>query len=231
MYITLFLVVIISGVSVLFVKINGQLLKLILSFSGAFLFAISVTHLIPEIYVSATPKIGLYVLLGFFIQLFLEFFSEGIEHGHVHVHEHDKGAFPFTMLLGLCIHSFLEGMPLNHESHHEENTLFLGLLLHKIPVAIALTSMLIQSNISKAVSMFALVVFALITPIGAIVSHAIDVNMVSSIAVYSDKIMAVVVGIFLHISTTILFEASENHRFNLIKFLVILLGAGTAIIM
>jgi hypothetical protein len=36
------------------------------------------------------------------------------------------------------------------------------------------------------------------------------------------------VGIFLHISTTILFESSENHRFNLIKFLVIILGAGLA---
>jgi hypothetical protein len=36
--------------------------------------------------------------------------------------------------------------------------------------------------------------------------------------------MAVVIGIFLHISTTILFESSENHRFNLQKFVVIILG-------
>jgi hypothetical protein len=42
--------------------------------------------------------------------------------------------------------------------------------------------------------------------------------------------MAVVVGIFLHISTTILFESSENHRFNLIKFVVILMGAGFAVV-
>jgi len=40
--------------------------------------------------------------------------------------------------------------------------------------------------------------------------------------------MGVVIGIFLHISTTILFESTENHRFNSIKFIVILLGAGLA---
>jgi hypothetical protein len=54
--------------------------------------------------------------------------------------------------------------------------------------------------------------------------------MVGDFSIYFDRIMAVVVGIFLHISTTILFESSENHRFNLIKFLIILLGAAIAFI-
>jgi hypothetical protein len=38
-------------------------------------------------------------------------------------------------------------------------------------------------------------------------------------------VMAMVVGIFLHISTTILFEADENHKFNWMKFSIIVLGA------
>jgi hypothetical protein len=43
--------------------------------------------------------------------------------------------------------------------------------------------------------------------------------------------MAVVVGIFLHISTTILFESSNNHRFNIIKIATVLGGAATAVLL
>jgi formate/nitrite transporter FocA (FNT family) len=41
-------------------------------------------------------------------------------------------------------------------------------------------------------------------------------------------ILAVVVGIFLHISTTIIFETSENHKFNLLKLVSILVGCAFA---
>lgn len=108
MYIILFLSVIVSGTSVLFINISSKNLKLILSFSGAFLFAISVLHLIPEIYLSGTPNVGIYILIGFFAQILLEFFTEGIEHGHIHVHKHGHhhNAFPYAMMIGLSIHSF-----------------------------------------------------------------------------------------------------------------------------
>ena len=57
------------------------------------------------------------------------------------------------------------------------------------------------------------------TPLGTLISH--------SIAMASDMIFymnAIVIGIFLHISTTILFESSEGHKFNLSKLIVIVLG-------
>ena len=37
-------------------------------------------------------------------------------------------------------------------------------------------------------------------------------------------VLAVVVGMFLHISTTIIFETSENHRINFLKLICILFG-------
>ena len=37
-------------------------------------------------------------------------------------------------------------------------------------------------------------------------------------------ITALVIGVFLHISTVILFESSEGHKFNLRKLLVIIVG-------
>jgi zinc and cadmium transporter len=231
MFIVLVLSVIISGLSVLFINISNNNLKLILSFSGAYLFAISTLHLIPEIYLSGSSDIGLYVLIGFFIQILLEFFSEGIEHGHIHIHKHHHGrsVFPYTMMLGLSIHSFLEGMPLANHHNHSHQSLFIGIVMHNIPIAIALMTMLIKSNIKNQHAIMWLVLFALITPLGTFTSYALDANIIGNLSSYFDKIMAVVVGIFLHISTTILFESTENHRFNLIKFLVILLGAGAAI--
>ena len=232
LFIVLFISVILSGCSVLFIKISTKNLKLILSFSGAFLFAISVLHLIPEIYESGTKNIGLFILIGFFAQILLEFFSEGIEHGHIHVHHHNHkhNSFPYAMMIGLSIHSFLEGMPLANVETVAHSSLLTGIVLHNIPIAIALMTMLLQSHISKSKALFWLVVFALITPLGTLTSYAIGENLIGNFSIYFDRIMAVVVGIFLHISTTILFESSENHRFNFIKFVVILLGAGFALL-
>ena len=57
------------------------------------------------------------------------------------------------------------------------------------------------------------------TPLGTYLAHTID--LLSTYGVYLN---ALVIGVFLHISTIILFESSEGHKFNLRKLLVIILG-------
>jgi len=47
---------------------------------------------------------------------------------------------------------------------------------------------------------------------------------------HSDAITAIVIGVFLHISNAILFESSENHKFNLQKFIAVLVGFGVALL-
>ena len=228
LYPILFFGVIASGASVfLFKKQDKKTLKLLLSFSGSYLFAISILHLIPEVFSETdTPtKIGVFVLVGFFIQILLELFSEGIEHGHVHIHNHTGKVFPVAIILSLCLHSFLEGMPLHTNTHdHNHDSLLWGILLHKIPVAFAFTSMLLQSNVSKNKTILFLTIFALTAPLGALFSSYLGESLYD----FYSYIMAVVIGMFLHISTTILFEASEGHKFNLVKFVIIILGAGVA---
>jgi len=228
LYILLFAGVIASGSLVLLTKINAKALKLILSFSGAYLFAITILHLIPEVYESSSATIGVYVLAGFLFQIFLEFFSEGIEHGHVHVHKHSESAFPLTMMLALSIHSFLEGMPLAGAWTDTKQSLLIGIILHNIPIAIALMSMLLQSNISNSKAIGWLILFALMTPLGTLTNTIIGETI--SIEGFSENIMGIVIGIFLHISTTILFESGDEHRFNLVKFITIVAGMGLAIL-
>lgn len=232
LYSILFLGALLSGLSVLWLKISARNLKLILAFSGAYLFAISVLHLIPDIYSSGEKSVGIFILVGFFLQIFLEFFSEGIEHGHIHVHTHAEKAFPLTIMLSLSVHSFLEGMPLAQNLNHisESNKqLLAGILLHNIPIAIALMTMLLQSHVSKTMALVSLLAFAAMAPLGGLTSMLIGQSTIN-MANYFNDIMAVVIGIFLHISTTILFESSENHRFNLLKFLIIILGASLALL-
>ena len=231
-YFLLWFTIVAGGASVfLFSRIKAQSLKLLLAFSGAYLFALCALHLIPEVYSTPSGNIGIYILVGFFLQIALEIFSEGIEHGHIHIHRNQHNAFPFALMVGLCVHSFLEGMPLvqHFSSEKIRNSLLTGIILHHIPVAIALMSMLLDSGIKKGSAVFYLVLFACMAPMGAIASNLISANSISNMASYFDKVMALVIGIFLHISTTILFETSEHHRFNYYKLITILLGAGLAI--
>jgi zinc and cadmium transporter len=222
----LFLSALLSGLSAfLFNRQNKSFLKLLLAFSGAYLFAICMLHLIPELYITAKSNIGIYILIGFFLQILLEFFSEGIEHGHVHLHKSNDHHFPIAIMLSLCVHSFLEGMPLAKLNSGSYNSLLIGILLHNIPVALALATMLIDSNVKRNGVVLMLIIFAAMAPLGAFTSYLISDSILGDISIYFDKIIAVVIGIFLHISTTILFESSENHRFNLIKFATIILGA------
>ena len=47
---------------------------------------------------------------------------------------------------------------------------------------------------------------------------------------YSRELMAIVIGIFMHISTTILFESGDVHRINLGKLAAIIFGTGLGIL-
>ena len=230
-YLLLFITIVISGSSIFTVKkVNSGVLKLLLSFSGAYLFGLTVMHLIPEVYQSGNHSIGIYIFAGFFIQIVLEFFSEGIEHGHIHIHKNQNAAFPYGVMIGLCLHSFLEGMPLVQKFSTEsvQNSLLFGIILHHIPVAVALMTMFLQSGLSRNSSFVYLVVFALMAPLGALTGNMLNESTFN--ALFFDKVMAIVIGIFLHISTTILFESDKEHRLNYIKLVIILLGAGLAIL-
>jgi zinc transporter ZupT len=232
-YILLFASVMLSGMWALRQKsIRPQRLKLLLAFSGAFLFALCALHLIPDVYSGGGNNVGYFILAGFLLQLVLEFFSEGIEHGHIHVHKEHHHAFPFAIIFSLSLHSFLEGMPLSEHNgdSHVHDSLLTGIILHHIPVAMALTAMLLQSGVKKQTIVICLLLFAGMAPLGAFVSTLLGEGRAAILSEYYPQIMALVIGIFLHISTTILFESTEDHRFNYLRMATIGAGVATAIL-
>ena len=112
------------------------------------------------------------------------------------------------------MHAFLEGFPI-----HQHNDMVYGVLIHKVPIAILITSYLFESGFKTFQIALFLILFSIMTPLGTVIS-----NNVEGVHGILDHINAIVIGIFLHISTTILFESSEGHKFNLGKILVIVVA-------
>ncbi|PHK15689.1 ZIP family metal transporter [Nostoc linckia z15] len=205
---------------------NRKSLKLLLSFSGSFLLSLTVMHLLPEVYESVLHEheghnhghgssgiIGIYIMAGIVFQIILEYFSKGAEHGHVHSHDH-MHKMPWLLFISLCLHALLEGMPVSH--HHD---MAWGIAIHHLPIAVILTSFLANSGLRKTVVLLFMLAFAAMTPLGTLMS-----GQLAFIADYYSEISAIVVGILFHISSTIIFESSEDHKFNLAKLLTIVLG-------
>ncbi len=233
-YALLFLSVIIGGGLALHLRRDYPLqLRLILAFSGAYILGIAVLHLMPAVFSADSGKIGIWVLGGFFLQLLLEQLSRGVEHGHVHAHHGARASFGLQVMAGLCLHSFLEGMPLSNYTHlhaeavHSTNHLLYGIVLHKAPAAFALVILLLQSGFSRRFVWGSLLFFACMSPLGAFATDALTPSPEATRA-----LMALVIGSFLHISTTILFEADDTHHHTISwgKMLVILAGLALALL-
>ncbi len=113
----------------------------------------------------------------------------------------------------------MEGIPLGHHTHDTHEHLLWAIVVHKIPISIILATFLSKSKFSNKTTIFTLVLFSLMSPLGSWSGEHIPF-----LIRYKSEITAVIIGVLLHISTIILFESSKDHKFNLFKFLSILLG-------
>jgi len=218
-------------------KVSSATYRLALVFSGAYLFGITIVHILPELFIQSPEPgfVGIYVLLGFFLQQWLETYSQGVEHGHLHEHvgEHRQMS-GLVLLIALSVHAFLEGSLLSHPSNlhpiHKTGPLLWGILLHKVPAAFALMSVIRCEDKRLGRSMVYLLIFALASPAGMVLGNYFVDNELLSAAALS-VIFAIVSGNFLHISTTIVFESNEHHKLNYKKWFVAIFGAGLAVLL
>lgn len=220
--------------TVLLLKLERRgFVKLLNAFAGGYLLTLTFLHLLPELYHdhhhtgggASAMWLGGLILLGFFIQIGLDFFSMGVEHGHAHdLH----GRVPVGVVAGLCLHALVEAMALGDaHTHHDaasRRMLLWSIVLHNYPVSVALMGMLLHAGMGRARALSLLGLFAVMAPLGmALGGH-------TELAHHSRELMAVVIGIFMHLSTTILFESSDTHRFNFQKTAAIAAGAGLGLL-
>ncbi|MEM6397874.1 MAG: ZIP family metal transporter [Bacteroidota bacterium] len=239
-YLLLFLAVFLGGGLALLgnAKYLRAYLPYLLSFSGAFLLGIAALELIPEIFNHPKGQPGIWLLAGFLLQLLLENLSQGVEHGHIHSKRKASRSYGIGILIGLCLHAFIEGLPLqsldyehyhvgHNHSHDLGRNLLVGVIMHKLPAAFALGLLLRFSDYSKRFVIGGLSVFALMAPLGAWLGGIFILE-----PVWIESTLALVVGSLLHISTTILFEADarRHHSVSWQKLVVIVVGLGVALV-
>jgi len=237
-YLLLLSSIVAGAITVLLLRMEERgYVKVFNAFTGGFLICITFLHLLPELYGAghggavhdhahdhADTKVGTLILVGFFVQLLLDSLSRGIEHGHAHpVHE----PVPIGIMLGLCLHAFVEALALGEaKTHHDpasRQMLLWSIVIHNYPVSIALLGMLLHSGMGHRRALGLMAVFAAMAPLGLLLSAH------TALVAYSRELTAVVVGIFMHISTTILFESSDAHRFNRAKAIAIVAGTGLGV--
>jgi len=238
-YLLLFLTPIIGGILAFTLgNKKPKLVRYTMLFNGAFILGVVLVQLLPDLFSKGDRYTGLWMLLGFGLQMLLEEWSGGVEHGHIHANEQRPRWLAFSIMLGLCLHSLIEGLPLGgyrsfmhsiqgSNSDSQFHHLFLSILMHNIPAAFALTSFLLMSGINRFSSAIFLLLFALMAPIAAF-SAQFFLSSPSTLAI----LLSIVTGNLLQIGSTILFEndAHSSHHFSIGKWLALILGFGLSAI-
>lgn len=213
----LFITVIVGYFVALSIKTNKpHILQLLLTFSGAFSFAVAIFDLLPALYSGDGDHhdMGIWIMSGFLLQLLLELLSKGVEHGHKHIDGLPKGKAPFAVLLGLYLHAFLEAMPIGaYQNSQTAASLTRAIALHSLPITIVFYSLTKSLNLSKIFGFLLILGFAVMGPLGIALA-----GNVAELRSAERELTALTMGVFLHISTTILFESAKGHAFNVMKF-------------
>ena len=190
--------------------------KRLLVLSAGFLIAICLNEVFPEVYHNhEASNLGFYVIGGVLLQMLLENLTKGFEHGHFHHHDDDGDILPFALVLGLFIHAFLEGIPLAKQDEVFSPYL-LGILCHNIPISFVMGSFLFGGK-AKGYNLAVVTLFALASPLGMYLGQYLNPS-------YQPYILAVVGGIFLHISSVIIFESNKNHKMDWTKMSLVVIG-------
>lgn len=113
--------------------------------------------------------LGMAMLVGFVVMLMLEVF--GLPHA-VH-HDEDKDLLGISATIGLIIHAAADGLAIGASVSSSTETgliVFVAIMLHKGPAAFGLASFLEHIKLEKQKSQLYLLIFALSSPIMAIVT-------------------------------------------------------------
>ncbi len=201
---------------------NEKFAKYLLILSAGFLITVCLNEVFPEVYHSENHNIGIWVIGGVLLQMLLENLTKGFEHGHFHHHSENR-ILPLALMIGMFIHAFIEGIPLANETNIFSPYL-MGILVHNLPISFILGAFLVQNKKFTSSSWFIIALFALASPLGVFLGKYFDENL-------KTYFLAIVGGIFLHISSVIIFESNKNHNINWIKIGLVVLGVAMAMLM
>jgi Predicted divalent heavy-metal cations transporter len=202
-----------------------KLAKNLLILSAGFLITICLNEVFPQVYVKTeSTNLGIFVILGVLLQMVLEALTKGFEHGHFH-HHNENNILPMALMVGLFVHAFIEGIPLANEEEALSPYL-LGIVVHNIPISFILGAFLFNRNKPKNIpsypSILIVALFAFASPLGMLLGNYFNPDL-------QPYFLAIVGGIFLHISSVIIFESNKNHNIDWTKIGLVILGVSLAL--
>jgi zinc transporter ZupT len=206
--------------------VDDKKMHLLLAFSGSFLLSITFLHLIPETIEDQGHRAGMYLLIGFFIQLLIQRLTHGVEHGHTHIHSHNHHIPLFSIMAGLGIHALMEGFPLgfNYRMPQTDISLYFAVAIHKLPEVVIVATMIRTANGKGIKSWGLLLLFALLTPIASILASFLG-SKYFAISNILGIMIPIVAGAFIHIATTIFYESgTKQHTLTNQKIIAIVIG-------
>ena len=217
-----FIIAFLGGMITLIKTWSDELLHLFLSFGAGIFLGVVFLHLLPEAVAHGhSITVPAMVLLGYLLLFFLEKFlfthrPGGTAHGHK--------VISITALAGLSVHSLIEGLGLAAGSTDERlgTVILLSILAHKATAAFSLTSLFVLGKFSRKRSTLLLVLFSLMTPIGALV-------MTPFFAYGSETVVEVLTGLtagtFLWVATgDMLPEVFHTQDRRWVKLLLLMIG-------
>lgn len=166
-------------------------------------------HMLPEGIALAGPR-SLWVTMGGFLLLYL---VEQLSFRHPH--EEDEGEFyevGFLTFLGLTIHDLIDGISLGSGNEIPEltPTIFLALVLHKIPTTFSMSLLMIHGGYSRRKVMLYLGMLLLAIPAGTLLSQLTLSTLTANASAGIGYLINFSAGTFLYIGAYELLP--EMHR-------------------
>ena len=163
--------------------------------------------------------LGLTILGGFIFMLILEGLGLGhaiheehhdhaLGHGHGHIHHPKQG---LVVTLGLSVHAIGDGLAIGAAAASGETTVSVlvafGVLVHRVPAALSLGIFSSHESNSKKSLLTGFLIFALASPIAAVVSYLILDGVKESII---GLVMLFSAGTFIYVTTVDTLPAIHN---------------------
>ena len=172
-------------------------IRLFLAFGTGVLLGAAFFHMLPEAIHGLGEAVGFPLLAGFLLIYVLERFVM------VHPCEEEGCSFHHMGLAAFCgitLHALIDGLALGAGVAIPELSVAvtMAIVLHKLPASLSLTGILIHCSYPRSRILWMLAVFALATPVGAVLSLTLLRNLTGDALHYAVAFSA---GTFLAIAT------------------------------
>ncbi len=206
---------------------DRRYLRYFIALGSGFMLGTALLEMLPESLRLAGPKAPLLILVGYFVVHFFEHTVGGHFHfgEETHAEEFVQPHRGFSVLLGLIIHTFFDGIAIASGfliSGWLGWVIFLAVILHKVPEGFTAASIMLASGRSKSVAWFASAILGLATVAGVLTMAVFSRSLNASLPLAS--------GVTLYVAASDLIP-EVNKEPGIRMALVVFLGVGLFVLL